>query len=101
VQNTSISARTDETGRFALSGVPAGEYLTVAAGPVANESSATAQRPNVLVSAGTSTDIGTLSLGGQPLSGIACGFVPGVGAAADAEPVPTSPDTAPPSDGVR
>jgi hypothetical protein len=101
VQNTSISARTDETGHFTLSGVPAGDYLTVAAGPVANESSATAARPNVLVTAGASTDIGTLSLGGQPLSGIACGFVPGIGAAPNAEPLPSSPDTAPPSDAVN
>src|SRR5438477_5959892 len=39
VQSTSVSARTDESGRFSLSSVPAGQYLTVAAGPVANATS--------------------------------------------------------------
>jgi hypothetical protein len=64
VQNTSISARTDEAGKFTLSGVPAGQYMTVAAGPVADSVSATAERPNVFVNGGQSVDIGTLSLGG-------------------------------------
>src|SRR5579862_2659373 len=47
VQNSSISARTDEAGSFTLSGIPAGQYLTVAAGPVANAANAIAERPNV------------------------------------------------------
>ena len=74
VQNSSVSARTDEAGRFTLSGVPAGQYLTVAAGPVADSLTATAQRPNVFVNGGQSMDIGTLSLGGLPAGGIACRF---------------------------
>src|ERR1700694_1592201 len=65
VQNTAISARTDEAGKFTLSGVPAGQYMTVAAGPVADSVSATAERPNVFVSGGQSIDLGTLSLGGS------------------------------------
>jgi len=81
VQNTSISARTDEAGRFSLSGVPAGQYMTVAAGPVANATSATAERPNVFVNGGQTVDLGTLSLGGGPTPlGIACRIVPGLGA---------------------
>src|SRR5919204_3779369 len=73
VQNTSVSARTDETGKFTLSGVPAGQYMTVAAGPVANEASAIAERPNVFVNGGESVDVGTLSLGGGPTPvGIGC-----------------------------
>jgi len=72
-QNTSISARTDETGRFTLSGVPAGQFLTVAAGPVAAANAAVAGRPNVMVASGESVDIGTLSLGGQTaISPIIC-----------------------------
>src|SRR5579859_7120698 len=70
VQNTGVSARTDEAGRFTLSGVPAGQYMTVAAGPVADSLAATDQRPNVFVNAGQSVDIGTLSLGGGSTSGI-------------------------------
>jgi hypothetical protein len=92
VQNTSISARTDEAGKFSLSGVPAGQYLTVAAGPVADSLSATAGRPNVLVNGGQSLDIGTLALGGGSPLGIACRFVPG---AADATPGQMTPGDAP------
>jgi hypothetical protein len=76
VQNTSISARTDEAGRFTLPGVPAGQYLTVAAGPVANSTTAVAERPNVFVSGGQSVDLGTLSLGGQSV-GLICRNLPG------------------------
>ena len=73
VQNSSLGTRTDETGRFTLSGVPAGQYLTVAAGPVAESLAATAQRPNVfLQDSGQSMDIGTLTLGGQSTNGISC-----------------------------
>ncbi len=96
VQNTSVSARTDEAGKFTLSGVPAGQYMTVAAGPVANESSATAERPNVFVNGGESVDVGTLSLGGPSPLGIACRFVPGVGAAQGAETPQPLTETAPP-----
>jgi hypothetical protein len=72
VQNTSISARTDEAGRFSLANVPAGMYMTVAAGPVASSTSATADRPNVFVNDGETVDIGTLALGGSSPYGIAC-----------------------------
>jgi hypothetical protein len=84
VQNTAISARTDEAGHFTLSGVPAGQYMTVAAGPVANALSATADRPNVFVNGGQSVDLGTLNLGGGGSSalGFPCRFIPGVGSAA-------------------
>jgi hypothetical protein len=93
VQNTSVSARTDEAGKFSLSGVPAGQYMTVAAGPVADSLSATAARPNVLVSGGQSVDIGTLALGGSPTPfGIACRFPAG---AADAVPGQLAPGDAP------
>jgi hypothetical protein len=99
VQNTSVSARTDETGRFTLSGVPAGQYMTVAAGPVANESTAVAERPNVFVNGGESVDVGTLSLGGSTPLGIGCRFVPGIGAAQGGEgpqpPTETTPPDAP------
>jgi hypothetical protein len=73
-QNTSISARTDEAGRFTLSGIPAGQYLTIAAGPVAEANVAVAARPNVLVNGAQSVDIGTLSLGGTSPLGVACRF---------------------------
>ena len=45
--------------------MPAGQYLTVAAGPVANAITAVAARPNVFVNGGQSVDIGTLVLGGS------------------------------------
>ena len=64
IQNTGVNARTDEAGRFSLSSVPAGHYLTVAAGPVANNTTAMAMRPNVFVDGGQTVDLGTLVLGG-------------------------------------
>jgi hypothetical protein len=96
VQNTSVNARTDEAGRFTLSGVPAGQYMTVAAGPVADSLSATAQRPNVFVNGGQSLDVGTLSLGGSgvPPYSIACRLPQGLDA-----PMPgAATDTTTPSD---
>jgi hypothetical protein len=80
VQSTAISARTDEAGKFTLAGVPAGQYMTVAAGPVADSVSAIAERPNVFLSGGQSVDVGTLSLGGsggQPFA-VACRFPSGI-----------------------
>ena len=100
VQSTDVSARTDESGNFTLSSVPAGQYLTVAAGPVANATSAVAERPNVLVNGGQSTDIGTLSLGGSPTPvgiGIACRVIPPVtvvpAPADNTGPATPAPDT--------
>jgi hypothetical protein len=99
VQNTSVSARTDEAGRFSLSSVPAGQYLTIAAGPVADSVAATAARPNVFVNGGQSVYLGTLSLGGATTTfPFGCRVLPGVGAApgadttAPGEPAP-APDT--------
>jgi hypothetical protein len=91
VQNTSLSARTDETGRFTLSGVPAGQYLTVAAGPVADSNTAIAERPNVFVNGGQSTDVGILSLGGPSSVGIACRFFPSGPDAAPGTVAPSVP----------
>jgi hypothetical protein len=89
VQSTAVSARTDEAGRFTLSGVPAGQYMTVAAGPVAESISASAERPNVFVSGGQSVDIGTLSLGGGPSGyGFPCRYPLGSGAATSEEMAP-------------
>ena len=95
VQNTSISARTDEAGRFSLSGAPAGQYLTVAAGPVANATSAIAERPNVFVDGGQSVDVGTLNLGGGSTIGFGfpCRVLPGVGAAQGSDTAPEQPGT--------
>jgi len=88
VQNTSISGRTDEAGRFTLAGVPAGQYLTVAAGPVANSLSAVAQRPNMFVNGGETVSAGTLVLGGASLGVVCRPFLPGAveGAEPEAEP---------------
>jgi len=97
-QNTSVSARTDESGKFTLSGVPAGQYLTVAAGPVADANIAVAARPNVLVNGSQSVDIGTLSLGGPSPLGVACRFpldVPNSDAPNATEPA--MPGEAPPA----
>ena len=102
VQNTSVSTRTDETGRFTLSGVPAGQYLSIAAGPVADQMAATAERPNVFVNGGQTVDAGTFSLGGSrwaPL-GVPCGIVPGVGVAPapdQSTPGSDEPQSAPPT----
>src|SRR4051812_8375551 len=92
VQNTSVSARTDEAGRFTLSGVPAGQYLTIAAGPVADSLSATAGRPNVMVNGGGSVEIGTLALGGAGPVNIGCRFPLG---APDSAPGQMTPGEAP------
>jgi hypothetical protein len=94
VQNTSVNARTDETGRFTLNGVPAGQYLTVAAGPVADSLSAVAARPNVFVTGGQSMDIGTLSLGGMPSGTLPC-RVPPIAIPQGAGAATTPDDTAP------
>jgi hypothetical protein len=100
VQNTSISSRTDEAGHFTLEGVPAGQYMTVAAGPVANAASATAERPNVFVSGGQNVDLGTLNLGGgggaSPF-GFPCRVLPGVGAAPGVETPQPGTDTTEPA----
>jgi hypothetical protein len=95
VQSTPISARTDEAGRFSLSGVPAGQYMTVAAGPVANAMTAVAERPNVMVSGGQTLDVGTLTLGGSPSPiSITCRVLPGVGVQPDTDTTPpTEPAT--------
>lgn len=66
VQGTSLSARTDDQGRFRIDNVPVGQYLTVAAGPVRGVTTAVAVRPNVLVQGdGQVTDLGRLYLGQQ------------------------------------
>ncbi|MDQ3811846.1 MAG: carboxypeptidase-like regulatory domain-containing protein [Chloroflexota bacterium] len=91
VQGTSISTRTDDAGRFSLSGVPAGQYLTVAAGPVADSNAATAARPNVLVNGGQSVDIGVLSLGGPTSFGVGCAFPSMPGPAAPEAPRERAP----------
>ena len=102
VQSTGVSARTDEGGNFTLSGVPAGQYLTIAAGPVANAASAIAERPNVFVNGGQTMDIGTLSLGGgSPVAlGFPCRILPpaagAAGAADSGQAVPTEPADANP-----
>jgi hypothetical protein len=106
VQSTAISARTDETGRFSLQGVPTGQYLTVAAGPVANAAAAVAERPNVMVNGGQAVDLGTLMLGGPvglsgPI-GLACRVAPPVitpqgvpDTSSDATSTPQDPSTPP------
>lgn len=64
VQGTSLSARTDDQGRFRVDNVPVGQYLTVAAGPVRGVTTAVAVRPNVLVQSDSQeVDLGRLYLG--------------------------------------
>lgn len=75
VQNTALSTRTDDTGHFSIDGVPAGQYLTVAAGPVGQATDAVAERPNALVSGGQSVDVGTLVLGGVGPGALGCRVV--------------------------
>lgn len=67
LQGTSLGTRTGEDGRFVIEGVPAGQYLTLAVGPVAKMNGAVAQRPNVFVSDGQKSDVGQISLS-QPCS---------------------------------
>lgn len=83
VQGTALSARTDENGRFRIENVPAGQYLTVAAGPVGTVSTAVAIRPNVFIQDGGQTaELGRLMLG------TTCSFGPlpygGAGTSSDA-----------------
>ena len=92
VQNTSLSTRTDENGKFTVSNVPAGQYLTLAAGPVANSMDAIAVRPNVFVSGGETLDVGVLMLGGgSPLA------IPCVRSLPPADAVPGSEAPQPPN----
>ena len=92
VQNTALSARTDDAGAFSLGGVPAGQYLTVAAGPAANTPTAVAERPNVFVSGGQSVDLGTLVLGGGTVPSISCLRGPGAATGSGTDtPAPDSP----------
>ncbi len=85
VQGSTASARTDESGRFSIENVPAGQYLTVAAGPVTSAGNAFALRPNVMASAGRVLDVGTLYLSS---TGYHCGYGIAVpqGDAAPSEP---------------
>lgn len=62
LQGTSLSARTGEDGRFVIEGVPAGQYLTLAVGPVAKMNGAVAMRPNVFLIDGQKSDVGQISL---------------------------------------
>lgn len=71
-QGTALSVRTDENGRFSMPNVPAGQFLTIAAGPVAAASNAYALRPSVMVTAGQTVSLGTLTLTSIP--GAPCGF---------------------------
>jgi len=84
VQGTGLSARTDETGRFRIEGVPVGQYYTVAAGPVRTVPGSTAMQPNVFVaSSGQTVDLGRLGLAGPcPIGPVPLG-VPG---AAEGQP---------------
>jgi len=92
VQNTALSARTDDAGAFSLGGVPAGQYLTVAAGPAANTPTAVAERPNVFVTGGQSVDLGTLVLGGGAVPSISCLRGPGAATGSGTDtPAPDSP----------
>lgn len=98
-QGTSVSTRTDENGRFALTGVPAGPYFTIAAGPVTGTSGASAQRVNVQVSAQESVELGVLFL--APESGCAIAravpgiMEPGAPTSTDSEPIPGAEPAAP------
>ncbi len=66
IQGTSLNARTDAQGRFRIDGVPTGQYLTIAAGPVDGVTTAYALRPNVVLpDSGGTVDLGRLSLGMQ------------------------------------
>lgn len=76
VQGTSLSTRTDENGRFSLGGLQAGQYLTVAAGPVGSASGAVATRVNVQVNAGASRNLGALYLGGNAGCSVVRGIYP-------------------------
>ncbi|TAJ16872.1 MAG: hypothetical protein EPO65_12375 [Dehalococcoidia bacterium] len=67
LQGTSLGTRTGEDGRFVIEGVPTGQYLTLAVGPVAKMNGAVAQRPNVFVTDGQKSDVGQISLS-QPCS---------------------------------
>jgi hypothetical protein len=101
VQGTPVNARTDETGRFSMDGVPAGQYLTIAAGPVGNAPNAIAERPNVFLTGGQTVDIGNLSLGGSGGSSISlpCRVLPGVQSApGGVQSTPGEPQPAPDTD---
>ena len=85
VQGTDISTRTDENGNFTLQ-VPAGQYLTVAAGPVRGATSTFTMRPNVKVDAGGRASLGRLYLGQSYSYGYGVTPYAAPGAAPEGEP---------------
>ncbi len=90
LEGSSVSTRTDESGRFSLDNVPTDMYWLLAAGPVSGVAGASTMRPNVMVQAGQTLDVGVLALGVS--SGGGCRFpqAPGVvpDAGNDASPPP-------------
>jgi hypothetical protein len=77
LEGSTLSTRTDESGRFSLDNVPPGTYWMLAAGPVAGVVGASSLRPNVVVQSAQTLDVGVLTLGSAP--GAACRYPLGPG----------------------
>jgi hypothetical protein len=76
LQGSSVSTRTDESGRFSLDNVPTDTYWLLAAGPVSGVAGASSMRPNVMVQSGQTLDLGMLVLGAPTGAGCRYPLVP-------------------------
>jgi len=86
LEGSSVSTRTDESGRFSLDSVPTDTYWLLAAGPVSGVAGASSVRPNVMVQPGQTLDLGMLVLGASTGAGCRYPLVP-----QDAAPTTPSP----------
>jgi hypothetical protein len=94
---TSLSAKTDASGGFALSGVPAAQSLTLVAS-AASGPALVLNGPSLVVAPGQTRDLGSVGLVGCDDGGLALTVGPGPAVDGPAATVPEQPAPAPETD---